>query len=146
MYNVVPHGIALVNPTEPSGPGHYKNEPFVVLGGASSVGQFGSSTPFFSLSSPPSSLSPSLTTRTQQSNLLNCPASHPSSQPPHSNTPPSSNLSVQHTSWTVTSPHPPLNPPSTKSQRTNPSITSTMPYPHPKRNTQAMPFFLPVDI
>ncbi|KAF5359794.1 hypothetical protein D9756_003555 [Leucocoprinus leucothites] len=40
MYNSSPHGIGLVNPVEASGQGYYKAEPFVVLGGASSVGQF----------------------------------------------------------------------------------------------------------
>ncbi|KXN83321.1 Zinc-type alcohol dehydrogenase-like protein C2E1P3.01 [Leucoagaricus sp. SymC.cos] len=40
MYNVIPYGIGLVNPTTPTGQGHYKGIPFVVLGGASSVGQF----------------------------------------------------------------------------------------------------------
>ncbi|KAF5359478.1 hypothetical protein D9756_003554 [Leucocoprinus leucothites] len=40
MYNSSPHGAALLNPIEASGQGHYKDEPFVLLGGASSVGQF----------------------------------------------------------------------------------------------------------
>lgn len=43
LYNARPHGIELVSPIEPSGQGYYKNQPFVVLGGASSVGQYGSS-------------------------------------------------------------------------------------------------------
>jgi NADPH:quinone reductase-like Zn-dependent oxidoreductase len=38
MYNKPPHGHGLVNPVEASGIGHYKDVPFVVLGGSSSVG------------------------------------------------------------------------------------------------------------
>jgi NADPH:quinone reductase-like Zn-dependent oxidoreductase len=45
MYNKPPHGMGLVSPLEASGPGHYKNNPFIVLGGASSVGQAGSLSP-----------------------------------------------------------------------------------------------------
>jgi hypothetical protein len=41
MYNKPPHGHGLVNPVEASGLGHYKDVPFVVLGGSSSVGQNG---------------------------------------------------------------------------------------------------------
>ncbi|KAF7771560.1 hypothetical protein Agabi119p4_5871 [Agaricus bisporus var. burnettii] len=37
MYNKPPHGHGLVNPIE--APGHYKDQPFVVLGGSANVGQ-----------------------------------------------------------------------------------------------------------
>ncbi|KAF9447412.1 GroES-like protein [Macrolepiota fuliginosa MF-IS2] len=40
LYNTTPHGIGLVSPVEPAGQGHYKGEPILVLGGATSVGQF----------------------------------------------------------------------------------------------------------
>jgi len=40
MYNTSPHGIGLKNPVDPAGQGHSKGEPFVVLGGATSVGQY----------------------------------------------------------------------------------------------------------
>lgn len=39
MYNKPPHGHGLVNPIE--APGHYKDQPFVVLGGSANVGQNG---------------------------------------------------------------------------------------------------------
>jgi NADPH:quinone reductase-like Zn-dependent oxidoreductase len=52
MYNIIPHGIGMVNPVNPSGRGHYKDESFVVIGGASSVGQFGSSLAPFSQTPP----------------------------------------------------------------------------------------------
>lgn len=43
MYHKAPYGMGLINPVVPAGQGYYKDNPFVVLGGASSVGQFGSS-------------------------------------------------------------------------------------------------------
>ncbi len=49
MYNTAPHGIGLINPVDPSGQGRYKDEPFFVIGGATSVGQFG---PFLSVIPP----------------------------------------------------------------------------------------------
>ena len=33
MYHKAPYGMGLVNPIEPAGQGHYRNDPFVVLGG-----------------------------------------------------------------------------------------------------------------
>lgn len=40
LYNVSPHGAGVSNPVEPSARGKYMGVPFLLLGGATSVGQF----------------------------------------------------------------------------------------------------------
>lgn len=41
LYAQIPHGAELVDPFDASGRGKYAGKPFVLIGGATSVGQYG---------------------------------------------------------------------------------------------------------
>lgn len=72
-YAQQPQGLALTPPFEEGGLGKYANQPIVIMGGASSLGQYGT----FARQHLIRAFVP---IRTQPSNLRSCPVSRPSSR------------------------------------------------------------------